>query len=193
MKLLLGSRNQGKLREMVTLLGDAPVELYSLNDFPEVGTSPEDAATYAGNAAQKAIFYARATGLNALGDDSGLEVAHLDGRPGVYSARYAGEHASDADRRSLLLSELVSASDRRARFVCSVAVATPDGEILGLFEGICAGELTTVERGAGGFGYDPIFVPDGYSETFGELNQEIKNEISHRARAFKQVREFLEA
>jgi XTP/dITP diphosphohydrolase len=190
--ILLGSRNKGKLVELVTLLGDVSLELRSLNDFPEVGTAPENADTYADNAIQKARFYAAATGLTALADDSGLEVEALDGRPGVLSARYAGDNATDADRRSLLLNEIEAAqtSSRAARFVCAVAISTPEGAILGLFDGICGGQITQVERGTSGFGYDPIFIPNGYNQTFGELSEEIKNKISHRAKALKLVQEF---
>src|SRR6185369_136525 len=125
--------------------------------------------------------------------DSGLEVEALDGAPGVFSARYAGADASDADRRTLLLSELDKTrdSDRRARFVAVVAIATSTGEILNLSEGICEGLITFAPRGTGGFGYDPLFVPDGYDQTFAELPDAIKNRISHRARALLGTREFL--
>jgi XTP/dITP diphosphohydrolase len=189
--LLLGSRNEGKLLEIKTLLRDIPYEVRSLNDFPEVAVAPEDGVTYEENAIAKAKFYAAATGLTSLADDSGLEVVALGGRPGVHSARYAGDNATDADRRQLLLSELGSVSDRAARFVCAVAISSPDGRVLGLFEGICGGHITTEEKGTSGFGYDPIFIPDGHSQTFGELSEDIKNRISHRARALISARMFL--
>jgi len=191
--LLLGTRNAGKVREIETILGSVSWRIRSLQEFAGIAVAPEDAETYAGNAILKAQFYARATGLCALADDSGLEVAALDDAPGVYSARYAGENASDADRRKLLLFNLESAAlvDRRARFVCAVTIATPDGHVLNVAEGICNGTIIFEERGSNGFGYDPLFVPDGFSETFAELSDSIKNRISHRARALLKTREFL--
>ena len=191
--LLLGTRNAGKVREIETILGDVPWRLRSLNEFENVGIAAETAPTYAENAIAKAQFYARAAGLNALADDSGLEVEALGGAPGVYSARYAGEGASDADRRSLLLSELAqqTSENRNARFVCVVAIATPDGALLSTAEGICEGRMIFEERGTNGFGYDPLFVPKGFEQTFAELTDSIKNQISHRARALRKTRDFL--
>lgn len=191
--LLLGTRNPGKIYEIKLILGDLPLEFCSLNDFPNVAVALEDADTYAGNAIKKARFYARETGVPALADDSGLQVEALGGAPGVISARYAGEHANDADRRKLLLSELATTGsvNRRARFVCAIAIATVTGEVLNLSEGICEGTITFEPRGESGFGYDPLFVPDGYGQTFGELSDEVKNRISHRARALLKLRDFL--
>ena len=212
--LLLGTRNPGKVREIETILGDIPWRLRSLRDFPHVGVAAETAPTYAENAIAKAQFYASETGLYTLADDSGLEVEALGGAPGVFSARYAGENASDADRRALLLSEVARVgdvnpcglgpgdanprdlgpslgADRRARFVCVVALATPDGTVLNISEGICEGKIIFEERGTNGFGYDPLFIPDGFAQTFAELSDSIKNQISHRARALLKTREFL--
>jgi XTP/dITP diphosphohydrolase len=196
--LLLGTRNAGKVREIETILADVPWELRSLRDFDTVAVPPETAPTYAGNAMIKARFYARETGLCALADDSGLEVEALDGAPGVLSARYAGEGASDADRRALLLSELARVSkesaresDRSARFVCAVAIATPDGEVLNVSEGVCPGTIIFEPRGTNGFGYDPLFVPEGFDQTFAKLSDTVKNRISHRARALLKTRTFL--
>src|SRR6185369_15047243 len=157
------------VREIENILGDIPWRLRSLNEFAHVGIAAENAPTYAENAIAKAQFYARETGLCALADDSGLEVEALNGAPGVYSARYAGEGASDADRRALLLSELARVSElgrvaevnprelvsgmlgvdvnRRARFICVVAIATPDGTVLSTSEGICEGRIIFDERG----------------------------------------------
>ena len=192
-RLLLGTRNPGKVREIITILDDSGWSFCSLQEFPEVGPAAEHGVTYAANAIAKAQFYAAATGLLALADDSGLEVEALGGAPGVFSARYAGDNASDADRRHLLLSELanVDSRDRRARFVAAVAIAKPNGEVVNVSEGICEGRIALASRGNSGFGYDPLFVPDGYEQTFAELSENIKNRISHRARALIQTREFL--
>jgi len=198
--LLLGTRNPGKVIEITSILADSGWSFSSLQEFPDIGEAEENFVTFAENAIAKACFYASATGLWALADDSGLEVEALGGAPGVLSARYAGEHATDADRRELLLSELTKVSElvksananRRARFVCAIAIASVDGEVLNLSEGICEGNITLAPRGTSGFGYDPLFVPDGYAETFAELSNEIKNQISHRARALIKLREFLQ-
>ena len=193
-RLLLGTRNPGKVKEIMTILADSGWTFSSLQEFDRVGPAAEDGVTYAENAIAKARFYAAATGVWALADDSGLEVAALGGAPGVYSARYAGEGASDADRRRLLLSELVKvdSDDRRARFVAAVAIASPGGEVLNLSEGICEGTITFEPRGTSGFGYDPLFVPNGYNQTFAELPDELKNRISHRARALMRLRDSLD-
>ena len=191
--LLLGTRNPGKVIEIKSILADSGWSFTSLQDFPDVGEAEENFTTFAENAIAKAQFYASATGLCALADDSGLEVAALGGAPGVFSARYAGENATDADRRALLLSELTKTADadRHARFVAVVAIAHPNGEILNVSEGICEGSITFAPRGTGGFGYDPLFIPDGYNQTFAELPDTIKNLISHRARALLGTHEFL--
>ena len=189
--LLLGTRNLGKIREITSILEDSGWSFSSPQD--NVETPPEDGKTFTDNAIAKARFYATASGLWALADDSGLEVDALGGAPGVYSARYAGDNASDADRRALLLSELaqVSEKDRRARFVSVVVIASADGTVLNVSEGICEGTITFAPRGNGGFGYDPLFVPDGYSQTFAELPETVKNRISHRARSLLKTRQFL--
>jgi XTP/dITP diphosphohydrolase len=193
--LLLGTNNPGKVREISGILGDSGWSLCSLRTFPEIGPAAENGDDYSSNAIIKARAYALASGLWALADDSGLEVAALDNAPGVFSARYAGHNASDADRRQLLLAELAKAGDenRRARFVSVVAIANAVGEVLNVAEGICEGTITFAPRGAGGFGYDPLFIPDGYDQTFAELSEEIKNRISHRARALIKTKEFLTA
>lgn len=191
--LLLGTRNPGKIYEIKLILGDLRLEFSSLNDFPDVAVAVEDADTYAGNAIKKARFYAREAGVPTLADDSGLEVEALGGAPGVISHRYAGDYANDADRRRFLLSKLTEtgSDNRRARFVCAIAIATVTGEVLNLSEGICEGTITFEPRGGSGFGYDPLFVPERYDQTFGELSDEIKNRISHRALALLKVRDFL--
>ena len=191
--LLLGTRNPGKVIEIVSILAESGWSFSSLQEFPNVGEAEENFTTFAENAIAKAQFYASATGLCALTDDSGLEVEALGGAPGVFSARYAGAHASDADRRTLLLSELGKTGDsnRRARFVAVVAISKPNGEVLNVSEGICNGTITFEPRGTGGFGYDPLFIPDGYTQTFAQLPDTIKNQISHRARALLGTRAFL--
>ena len=191
--LLLGTRNPGKVIEITDIFADSGWSFSSLQEFPDVGEAEENFMTFAENAIAKAQFYAAATGLTALADDSGLEVEALDGAPGVFSARYAGKNASDADRRALLLSELAKTEDtnRRARFVAVVAIAKPDGEVLNVSEGICNGTITFEPRGTGGFGYDPLFIPEGHNQTFAELPDTIKNLISHRARALIGTKDFL--
>ena len=192
--LLLGTRNPGKVKEITSILGDAGWSFSSLREFPNVAVAEENGATYSENAIAKARFYAQATGLVALADDSGLEVEALNGAPGVFSARYAGDNASDADRRVLLLSELskTMSTNRRARFVAVVAIADPAGAVLNVSEGICLGSINFAPRGDGGFGYDPLFVPDGYTQTFAELPESVKNVISHRARALMSAKLFVE-
>jgi XTP/dITP diphosphohydrolase len=191
--LLLGTRNPGKVIEITSILADSGWSFRSLEQFEDVEIAEEDANTYSENAIAKARFYASATGLLALADDSGLEVEALRGAPGVFSARYAGDDATDADRRALLLSELAKTrdDDRRARFVAVVAIANASGELLNVSEGICEGTITFAPRGDGGFGYDPLFIPDGYDQTFAELPEHVKNRISHRARALIKTQDFL--
>ena len=191
--LLLATRNPGKVNEIESILTDSGWSFSSLKAFPNIDTPDETGATYAENAILKARFYALATGLCALADDSGLEVEALDGAPGVFSARYAGENASDADRRALLLSELskLPNANRRARFVAVVAISDARGTVLNVSEGICEGTIISSARGDGGFGYDPLFVPDGFNQTFAELPEDIKNRISHRARALMNTLNFL--
>ena len=193
--LLIATRNRGKVKEIVRILEDSGWSFSSLREFEDVETPEENGDTYSENAIVKARFYAGATSMLALADDSGLEVDALAGAPGVFSARYAGKNASDAERREQLLSELAKTDDkdRRARFVSVVAIASADGTILNVSEGICDGIITSVPRGTGGFGYDPLFIPDGYDQTFAELAESVKNSISHRARALLKTNEFLKS
>src|SRR5215208_6474450 len=191
--LLLGTRNAGKVKEIASMLADSGWSFCSLQEFENVSCAEENGETYSENAIAKARFYAAATGLWTLADDSGLEVATLGGAPGVLSARYAGDHATDADRRQLLLSELAKTGDehRRARFVAAVAIANAGGELINVAEGVCEGTITFDPRGDGGFSYDPLFIPDGYNQTFAELPESVKNRISHRARALMKTKLFL--
>ena len=164
-----------------------------MDEFPNIVEAEETGATFAGNAVIKAKCYALQTGFWSLADDSGLEVQALNGEPGVFSARYAGEHATDDDKIIKLLKELNETQDRNrlARFVCAMAISDEKGEIKFTTEGVCEGNIALSPSGANGFGYDPIFVPDGFEKTFGELSSQIKQKISHRARATKNIIPFL--
>ncbi len=192
-RLLIGTGNPGKLIEIESILGELPFEFHSLNEFRDVPTASESGKSYVENAIAKARYYANTTGFCTLADDSGLEVEALGAAPGVFSARYAGEGASDHDRRELLLAELFQTDDdeRAARFVCVVAIAGPNGELMKTSEGICRGTISRIAKGYGGFGYDPLFVPNGYAQTFAELPESVKNRISHRARALVACKDFL--
>jgi XTP/dITP diphosphohydrolase len=188
-ELLVATNNAGKVRELSQLLSGFPLRLRLLEEFPGVEEAEETGATFAENAAIKARHYSARTGLLTLSDDSGLAVDALGGAPGVYSARYAGREATYAERMSKLTAELDATgdADRRARFVCVIAVADPAASTLHTFEGECLGRLARAPRGTGGFGYDPLFVPDGYEQTFGELPADIKHRLSHRARALRKA------
>ncbi|MDT5060301.1 MAG: XTP/dITP diphosphohydrolase [Acidobacteriota bacterium] len=192
-ELLIATGNKGKIVELRSLLEPLSLRLRSLAEFPEVVEVAETGASFAENAILKARGYATQTELWTLADDSGLEVAALDGAPGVYSARYGGEGLSDADRTQRLLETLsqVGGANRHARFVCVIAIADPRGEVANVSTGICEGRIAFTPRGTNGFGYDPVFVPQGYEQSFGELTTEIKEKISHRARALSAARSFL--
>lgn len=193
-ELLIATRNNGKLLEFAALLSDMPLRLRGLAEFPRTSDVEETGATFAENAALKARAYAAQTCLWTLADDSGLEVDALGGAPGIFSARYAGAHASDAERTARLLSELTQTNDseRRARFVCAIAIVHPARRTLDIFKGVCEGRIAYEPRGDNGFGYDPIFIPEGYDATFGELTGATKDVLSHRARALRAARAFLE-
>lgn len=191
--LLVATRNVGKLQELRELLGDLPFDLYGLGSLPGVLEIQETGESFIENASLKAAGYATQARLLTLADDSGLAVDALGGAPGVFSARYAGQGASDAERTNKLLADLSSLKEptRSARFVSAVAIASSEGEILNVSVGRCDGHLAFAPRGSEGFGYDPIFIPVGYEQTFAELKPEIKNRISHRAGALLGAREFL--
>ena len=191
--LLIATWNKGKRRELQQLLSDLPFALMSLDDILGLEPVLETGGTFVENASLKACSYARQSGLLTLADDSGLEVDALNGAPGVLSARYAGEQASDQQRVEKLLADLsnVAAPGRRARFVSAVATAISNGSILNMSLGRCEGRIAVEPRGSGGFGYDPIFIPAGSEMTFAELPPEIKNQISHRHTALEKAREFL--
>lgn len=191
--LLIATRNAGKVRELERLLAGLPLRLRSLAEFPEIVEVEETGATFSENAALKATGYAAQTRLWTIADDSGLEVEALGGAPGVHSARYGGAGLTDTGRTARLLAELGRTGDeeRRARFVCAIAIADADARLVHTSTGTCAGSIAHEPRGSEGFGYDPVFIPDGYQESFGELSQDIKQLISHRARALKTARSFL--
>ena len=193
MKLVLATRNQGKVREIGEILKDQNgIELLSLRNYPDAPDVVEDGKTYEENAIKKASALAECTGHLTIGDDSGLAVDALDGAPGVHSARYAGENASDQDRIAKLLDALQHVPDeqRSGRFICAVAIAGPFAQVQ-VVRGVCEGRIIREPRGVSGFGYDPVFVPTGYNKTFAELGDEIKNQISHRAKALGEAKKLL--
>ena len=186
--IVAATGNSHKLEEYRQLLDGQNIELKSLLDYPAYPGVEENGSTFAENASIKALDACRYCDVPAFADDSGLEVEALDGRPGIHSARYA---ATDAERIAKLLDELKDKPNRRARFVCVIAIAA-NGEVIETFEGEVQGTIIDAPRGSNGFGYDPIFQPDGYDCTFAELSQEEKNKISHRANAYAKALEFVE-
>jgi XTP/dITP diphosphohydrolase len=189
-KIVLATGNKGKLREFRGLLEGVFGNIVSLNDLESPPEVTEDGETFRENALKKARAIAAYSGIPALADDSGLEVEALGGRPGVYSARYAGEGAVDTDNIAKLLSELQGVANRKARFVCFLALVTPDGKEI-TAEGTCEGVILTEPRGEGGFGYDPVFFLPEYDKTMAEIPAELKNKISHRARASESLAKIL--
>lgn len=192
-KLVLATRNAGKVRELRRLLASVPIELLSLSDFPDGPDVEETGSTYRANAELKAVAFAARTHHMVVADDSGLEIEALGNLPGVHSARFAGVDAGYDVKIPRLLSMLDETRDpeRRGRFICVAAVADAAGKILFCAEGICEGRIAEAPRGDHGFGYDPIFVPDGFDQTFGELPDAIKEQISHRARAASLIVRYL--
>jgi XTP/dITP diphosphohydrolase len=191
-KLLLATRNRNKVVEIQQALQSTDWQVVILSDIPNAPDVEEDGATFEENALKKARSAARVSKLWTLAEDSGLEIDALGGEPGVKSARYAGEGASDADRIRKVLDHLSLVPDERrtARFRCVMCVIDPAGKE-NCFEGRCEGRIAAHPRGSAGFGYDPVFVPDGYDQTFAELGLGVKSKISHRARAMQQVIAFL--
>ncbi|PKM82964.1 MAG: non-canonical purine NTP pyrophosphatase [Firmicutes bacterium HGW-Firmicutes-14] len=192
MKIVLATGNQGKVRELAEILGDLEVQVLSLKDFPEIGEIIEDGLTFEENAVKKAIAVMEATGLTALADDSGLEVDALDGAPGIYSARFAGEGKNDMDNNLKLLSLMKEVPDqkRTARFRCVIAISTPCGELY-TSDGSCEGVIGHEVKGDKGFGYDPLFYLPEYGRTFAELDSDIKNRVSHRGRALVKAKNIM--
>ena len=187
-KLLLGTENPGKIREMNSLLQGVNIDLVIPGDLGLALHVDESGQTYAENASRKALIYSNASGLLTLADDSGLEVDALNGSPGLYSARYSPKKgATDKDRRDYLLDQLRGISRPwPARFHCTVAIAAPE-RVIHIADGVCPGEIIPEERGESGFGYDPIFLVENMERTMAELSMAEKNQISHRGRAIEAV------
>jgi XTP/dITP diphosphohydrolase len=191
-EVVLATRNAGKLREIQAILAPLGLKILSLQDFLEIPEIIEDGQTFEENAVKKASAVARRTGRIAIADDSGLAVDALQGRPGVFSSRYAGEKATDADRYRKLLKEMagIPQGKRGAAFICAIAVASPEGKTETV-EGQCHGEIAVAPQGSHGFGYDPIFYLPELGKTMAEVEPEMKNRISHRAQALEKLKQVL--
>jgi XTP/dITP diphosphohydrolase len=194
MELLVATGNRGKVGELKDLLRELPLTIYGLADLGIHDRVPETGETFADNARLKSSAYAKLASMPALADDSGLAIDFLNGAPGVRSARWAGDDASDEDRINAVLTAMrtAAADERKARFVCAAAFADRSGAVLHCTEGICEGSIAEAPRGENGFGYDPIFVPDKFDLTFGELPIRMKRTVSHRAIAITKIIPFLQ-
>ena len=194
MEIVLATRNKKKIEEIRRIIADLPITVLSLDNFPDCPETVEDRDTFEGNAVKKATEICRCTGKPALADDSGLAVDALGGAPGVFSARYAGGGSSGNDIRNYekLLVELENVPDakRGAQFVCCMALAFPDGSVK-TFLGYAKGRITREPHGRQGFGYDPVFIYEGYKKTFAEMSGEEKDKLSHRGKALEKLAEFL--
>src|SRR5262245_57604864 len=188
--LVVGTRNAKKRLELLEILAGSGIELRDLSSYPAAPEVEEDGATFEDNARKKATELARALGEWVLGEDSGLVVPALKGRPGVYSARYAGRQGDDEANNDRLLAEVAPLPEeaRAAYYVCTAALAAPGGEVMAVVEGRCHGRIIRERRGQGGFGYDPLFLVPEYHRTFGELSARVKHALSHRARALDRLR-----
>ena len=184
--LVLATRNAGKTAEIRDLLKDFPIEIRNLDDFGPIPEIEEDGATFDDNAYKKAHFAARVLGFPALADDSGLVVEALNGAPGVYSARYAGENATDADRCAKLLQAMEGRTHRAAAFECVISIAVPEGPAL-TYEARCEGRITDQPQGENGFGYDPIFFYPPLNKTFAQMTMTEKSRVSHRGKALREL------
>ncbi len=187
-RVVAATTNKHKLEEFKKLLHDQKAEIVGLDSYPDMPETEETGKTFKENAEIKALAASAYCDVPAFADDSGLEVEALNGAPGIYSARYADTPAARIER---VLKEMEGQTNRNARFVCVLSIAA-NGEVIESFEGEVRGKLIDAPRGANGFGYDPIFVPDGYDQTFAEMSEELKNQISHRARACQKALEFIE-
>jgi XTP/dITP diphosphohydrolase len=189
MQLIVATRNTHKTREITKILGSA-LTMQDLTTHPEISEITESGSSFEENAKLKAIAVSKKLPGLVIADDSGLEVEALGGAPGIHSARYAGVNASDKEKIAKLLEELAKVGAKkgrcRARFCCVLAVAR-EGEVLATFQGVVEGKIAARSRGSHGFGYDPIFIPDGFEKTFAEMPEELKNNISHRAEAIRKL------
>jgi len=195
MILVLATENKDKAREITSIInGQFNIDIRFLSDYPNITLPPETGETYLQNAMVKAVYVANRVGQFTLGDDSGLEIAALDGAPGLYSSRFAGKGATYSDNRKKVLSLLADIPEekRLARFICTVALASPDGAVKSAV-GVCEGKIASPQTGSSdeGFGYDPIFWPIGYNKTFSHCSPEEKNQISHRGHAVRAAIEIL--
>jgi XTP/dITP diphosphohydrolase len=184
--LVLATTNQNKVREFRQFLSEFPVTVKSLSDFGPLPGVIEDGSTFDENAYKKAPHYAKVLGVPAIADDSGLVVDALSGAPGVRSARYAGEDASDLDNCRKLLAEMEGQGNRKASFVCVLSIAMPSGPAL-TYEASCDGTILDAPRGSNGFGYDPLFYYEPYGKTFAEISMEEKNKVSHRGKVLSEL------
>ena len=191
-QLLLASNNADKATEFRAGLAGLPITLVTLKDYPQFPPTEEDAETLEGNAVKKAMEAWQRTKVPSLADDTGLEVFYLDGRPGVYSSRFAGPNATYADNCRKLIAEMKGVAPRRrkAQFRCVLAFV-PDGKTVHCVEGVCPGVITEEPSGDGGFGYDPLFLPDGYAQTFAAMTVAMKNTLSHRGKAIIAMKKLL--
>ncbi|REJ77729.1 MAG: RdgB/HAM1 family non-canonical purine NTP pyrophosphatase [Acidobacteria bacterium] len=191
-RLVIGTKNKGKIAELEALLAPLEIRLTGLDEFDSVPDVRETGSTFKENAGIKAREYAVFSGHWTLADDSGLVVYALDGKPGVFSARFAGNNASDLENTEKLLGEMtgLKGRDRRACFVCEMAVADDEGQVVFSALGRCEGTIADKPFGTNGFGYDPVFLPEGFDLTFGELPDEVKSRISHRAAAASEIADF---
>jgi XTP/dITP diphosphohydrolase len=191
--IVLATTNRKKAEEMKRMFAGYDISFVTLNAFPGCPEVVEDGKTFRANALKKARAVSKFTGLPTVADDSGLEVAALDGAPGVFSARYAGENANDSENVKKLLREmrpLTDSKDRGARFVCCIAFATPEGKYK-TFTGYIKGIIGKGQKGFNGFGYDPVFYPEGHNKTFAEMTDQGKDRLSHRGRAMKKLYKYL--
>jgi XTP/dITP diphosphohydrolase len=188
MTLVIASRNPGKTAEIGDLLADFPITIRNLEDFGPIPPVEEDGETFDDNAYKKASFVSKVLGLPALADDSGLVVEALGGAPGVYSARYAGDNATDEQRFTKLLEEMKGQTNRRAAFECVISIAVPPGPAL-TYEARCEGLIAEKPAGKSGFGYDPVFYYPPFKKTFGQLTREEKSRVSHRGKALRELKE----
>jgi XTP/dITP diphosphohydrolase len=189
MQLIVATRNAHKTREIAKILGSA-FAVQDLTAHPEISEIAESGASFEENAKLKAIAVSKKLSALVIADDSGLEVEALGGAPGIHSARYAAANASDKEKIAKLLRQLAkidAKSDRRRALFCCVLAVARDGQVLATFEGVVEGKIAERSRGSHGFGYDPIFVPEGFEETFAQLPEEVKNNISHRTKAIRKL------